>query len=90
MDQGSSFTSAAIKLFCNSEGTQFSYSPVNDHGATSCVGRTTGSLKSFVLIYAKEKEHGNLESMAERALSALRFAPNATLKITSFKAYHSR
>ena len=38
----------------------------------------------------KKKNHGNLESMVERALSALRFAPNATLKITSFEAHHSR
>ena len=90
MDEGSSLTSTAIKLFCNSERTQISYTPFNDHRATSCVERTIGSLKSFVLTYAKEKEHGNLESMTERALSVLRFAPNATLKITSFEAHHAR
>ena len=28
--------------------------------------------------------------MIERALSALRFAPNATLKISPFEAHHSR
>ena len=38
-------------------------------------------LKNFVLTCAKEKDQGNLESMVERALNALRFAPNATLKI---------
>ena len=38
----------------------------------------------------KEKDHGNLETMVERALCALRFAPNATLKITPFEAHHGR
>ena len=30
MDQGSSFTSKAVKSFCNSEGIEIVYSPVND------------------------------------------------------------
>ena len=90
MDQGSSFTSKAVKPFCNSEGTEMINSPVNDYRATGCVERTIGSLKNFVLTYAKEKDSGNLESMVERALSALRFAPNATLKILPFEAHHGR
>ena len=90
MDQGSSFTSNAVKSFCNSEGIEIIYSPVNDHRATGCVERTIGSMKNFVLTYAKEKDSGNLESMIERALSALRFAPNATLKISPLEAHHGR
>ena len=88
MDQGSSFTSRAVKSFCNSEIIEIVYYPVNDHRATGCVERTISSLKNFVLTYAKEKYHGNLECMVERALSALRFAPNVTLKITPFEAHH--
>ena len=65
MDQGSSFTSKAVKSFCNSEGIEIIYSPVNDHHATGCVECTIGSLKIFVLTYAKEKDSGNLESMIE-------------------------
>ena len=45
MDQGSSFTSNAVKSFYNSEGREIIYSPVNDHRATGCVERTIGSLK---------------------------------------------
>ena len=52
--------------------------------------RTIGSLKNFVLTYAKEKDHDNLETMVEFALSAPRFAPNATLKITLFEAHYDR
>ena len=63
---------------------------MNDHRATGCVERTIGSLKNYVLTYAKEKDSGNLESMIERALSALRFAPNATLKISPFEAHRDR
>ena len=90
MDQGSSFTSKAVKSFCISEGIEIIYSPVNNHRATGCVERTIGSLKNFVLTYAKEKDSGNLESMVERALSALRFTPNATLKISPVEAHHGR
>ena len=88
MDQGTSFTSKAIKSFGNSEGIGIVYAPVNYHRATGCVERTIGSLKNFVLTYAREKDKGNLESMVERALSALRFAPNAKLKISPFEAHH--
>ena len=90
MDQGSSFTSKALKSFCNSEEIEIIYSPVKDHRATGCVERTIGSLKNLVLTYAKEKDSGNLESMVERALSALRFAPNSTLKKSPFEAHHGR
>ena len=83
-------TSKAVKSFCNSEGTEIVYSPVNDHRATGFLERTIGSLKNFVLIYAKEKDSGNLESMVEREHSALRFVPNATLKISLFEAHHGR
>ena len=72
MDQGSSFASKAVNFLCNSEGIETLYSPVNDHRATGCVERTIGSLTNFVLTYAKEKYHRNLESMVERALSDLR------------------
>ena len=63
---------------------------MDDHRATGCVERTIGSLKIFALTYAKEKDSGNLESTLEQALSALRFAPNATLKISPFEAHHGR
>ena len=56
MDQVSSFTSTSVKSFCNSKGIKIVYSPVNDHRATGCVERTIGSLKNFVLTYAKEKK----------------------------------
>ena len=90
MDQGSSFISKVFKSFCNSEGIEIMYSPVKDNRATGCVERTIGSLKNFVLTYAKEKDSGNLESVVEPALSALRFAPNSTLKISPFEAHHGR
>ena len=90
MDQGSSFTSKAIKSFCNSEGIEIVYAPVNDHRATGCVERTIDSLKNSVLTYAKEKDSGNLESMVERALSAIRFALNAKLKKSPLEAHHGR
>ena len=51
---------------------------------------TIGRLKNFVLTYAREKDHGNLETMVEDALSALRFGPNATLKIAPFEAHQCR
>ena len=63
---------------------------MKDHRATGCVERTIGSLKNFVLTYAKEKDSGNLESRVERALSALRFAPISTLKISPFEARHGK
>ena len=82
MDQGSSFTSKAVKSFSNSERIEIVYSPVNE--------RSIGSLKNFVLTFAREKDSGNLESMVERALSALRFSPNATLKISALEDHHGR
>ena len=90
MDQGSSFTLKAVKSFCNSAAIEIVYSPVSGHRATGCVERTIGSLKNVVLTYAKEKDSGNLESIVERALSALRFAPKATVKISPFEAHHGR
>ena len=45
MDQGSSLTSKKVKYFCNSEGIENVYSPVNYHRATGYVERTIGSLK---------------------------------------------
>ena len=90
MDQSPSFTSKAVKSFCNSEGIEIDYSPVNDHRATGCVERTIGSLKNFVLTYAREKDSGNFESMVERALSALRFAPNAHSKYCRLKHIMAR
>ena len=65
-------------------------SPVNDHRATGCVERTIGSLKISILTYARVKNPEPLEKMVERALGALRFSPNATLKITPFEAHHGR
>ena len=52
--------------------------------------RTIGSLKTFVPTYATETEHGNLKVTLERALTALMFSPNATLKILPFRDYYGR
>ena len=71
MHQRSSFTSKAVMSLCNSEGNEIVYSPVNDHRTTGCAKRTIGCLKNFVLTYAKEKDHGKIETMAERAFSLL-------------------
>ena len=90
MDQGSNFTPKQKKLFCNTEGIEITYSPVNYHKTTGCVERTIGSLNNFVLAYAKEKDHGKLESLVERTLSAFRFAPNTTLKVTPIEEHHGR
>ena len=90
MDQGSSFTSKRVKVFCNTEEIEIIYSPVDDHRATRCVEQTMGSIKNFVLTYVKEKNYGKLEVMVERALGAWRFAPNATLKLSPFEAQHGR
>ena len=88
--RGSCFTSNKFKSFCNSEGIELMYSPVNDHRGTGSVERTIGSLKNFVLTYATEKEHKSLESMVDKALGALRFSKNATTKLTLFEAHHGR
>ena len=90
VDQGSCFTSNKFKSFCNEEGIELIYSPVNDHRGTGSVERTIGSLKNFVLTYATEKEHKSLESMIDKALGALRFSKNATTKLTPFEAHHGR
>ena len=37
-----------------------------------------------------KKNSGNLESIVQRALNALRFAPNGTLKISLLEAHHGR
>ena len=90
VDQGSCFTSNKFKSFCNEEGIELMYSPVNDHRGTGSVERKIGSLKNFVLTYATEKEQKSLESMVDKALGALRFSKNATTKLTPFEAHHGR
>ena len=90
MDQGTSFMSNEIKAFCNGEGIEIIKSPVNEHRATGCVERTIGSLKNSILTFVQEKSPEPLEKMVERALGALRFSKNATLKISPFEAHHGR
>ena len=90
IDQGTSFMSTEIIAFCNGEGIEIIKSPVNDHGATGCVERTIGSLKNSILTVAQEKNPEPLEKMVERALGALRFSKNSTLKISPFEAHHGR
>ena len=90
VDQGTSFMSNEIKAFCNGEGIEIIKSPVNDHRATGCVERTIGSLKNSILTFAQEKNPEPLEKMVERALGALRFSKNSTLKISPFEAHHGR
>ena len=90
VDQGSCFTSNKFKIFCNNEGIELVYSPVNDHRGTGSVERTIGSLKNFVLTYASEKEHKSVEVMVDKALGALRFSKNATTKLTPFEAHHGQ
>ena len=90
VDQGTSFMSNEIKAFCNGEGIEIIKSPVNNHRATGCVERTIGSLKNFILTFAQENHPEPLKKMVERALGALRFSKNATLKISPFEAHHGR
>ena len=90
VDQGTSFMSNEIKAFRNGEGIEIIKSPVNDHRATGCVERTIGSLKISILTFAQEKNPEPLEKIVERALGALRFSKNSTLKISPFKAHHGR
>ena len=90
VDQGTSFMSNEIKIFCNGEGIEIIESPVNDHRATGCVERTIGSLKNSILTFAQEKNPEPLEKMVERALGALRFSKNSTLRISPFEAHHGR
>ena len=74
VDQGSCFTSKKFQNFCNSEGIEVIYSPVNE----------------FVLTYATEKEIKSLVCMVNKALGELRFSKNATTKLTTFEAHHGR
>ena len=90
VDQGTSFMSNEIKAFCNGEGIAIIKSPVIDHWATGCVMRTIGSLKNSILTFVHEKHPEALEKMIERALGALRFSKNATLKISPFEAHRGR
>ena len=89
-DQGTSFMSNEIKAFCNGEGIEIIKSTVNDHRATGCVERTIGSLKNFILTFVQEKHPEPLEKIIERALGALRFSKNATLKISPLEAHHGQ
>ena len=79
-----------VRGFCNSEGTKIIQSPVNDHRATGCIERTIGCLKNSILIFAREEHPKPLEMMVERALGALWFSPNATLKLKPFEAHHGK
>ena len=88
--QGTSFMSNENKLFCKGEGIEIIKSPVNDHRATGCVGRTIGSLKNSILTFVQEKHPESLEKMIEMALGALRFLKIATLRILPFEAHHGR
>ena len=73
---------------CNNQEIEVINSPLNYHRATGWVDCIVGSLMNFVLTYENEKVHGILESMVERIIRALKFAPTAALKIIPFKAYH--
>ena len=92
MDQGTSFMSNEMKAFCNGEGIEIIKSPANDLRATGCVERTIGAhhLKNSILTFVQEKHPEPLEKMFERALVALRFSKNATLKVSPFEAHHGR
>ena len=90
VDQRTNFMLHNVKSFCNAEGIEIIQPPINDHRATGCVERTIVSLKNSILTYARKKNPEPLEKMVERALGALRFSPNATLKITPFETHHGR
>ena len=90
VDKGTNFMSKEVRAFCHEQGIEILISPVNDHRATVCVERTIGSIKNSLLTYAREDKPEPLDRMDERALGALRFAKNATLKITPFEAHHNR
>ena len=90
VDQGTNFMSENVGSFCQQEEIDLVVSPVNDHRATGCVERTVGSLKYSLLTYAREKKTEPLERMLERALGALRFSHNATLKLAPFQAHSGR
>ena len=57
---------------------------------TGQLERTIGSLKNSLLTFAQEKHPEPLEKKIERALGALKFYKNATLKISPFEAHHGR
>ena len=71
IDQGTSFMSKDVKVFCNTEGIEIVQSPVNHRRANDCVKRTIGSLKNSILIYAREERPAHLGEIAKRALGAL-------------------
>ena len=90
MDQGSNFTSKAISKCFKAEGIETVYSPLNNHRAFGCVERTLKNIKNFILTYLKQKDHGKLEAMVKMVLDALRFSPNASIKMSRFEAHHGR
>ena len=90
MDQVSSLTSNDFKAFCNGECIEITKSTVKDHWATGCVERTIGSLKNSIIIFVQEKHPEPLEKMIEKALGALMFSNNATLKVSPLEAHHGR
>ena len=90
MDHGSSFTSKAVKEFCNIKGIEIVYSPVNHPRATGCVERTIGSIRNFVLTYAKEDNLGSLETMVERALVLYDLRQTFSFKNSPFEVHHGR
>ena len=79
-----------VRTFCHKEGIEILNSPVNDHRATGCVERTSGSLKNSILKYEREEKSEPLERMLERALGASRFAKDAKLNLKPFEAHHGR
>ena len=54
-DQGTSFMSNEVKVFCNVEGIEIIKLPVKDHRATGCVERTIGRPKNSILTFVQEK-----------------------------------
>ena len=70
-----------MKDFCNTERIEIAYSPAKYH-------RAIGNIKHFVLTYVNEENQGNLETMVKRAIGALYFAPNPTIKMTPSEAHH--
>ena len=90
VNQGTSLMSNEIRAFCNGEGIEIIKLPEKDHRATVCVERTIGSLKNSILISVQENHPEPLEKIIERALGALTFLKNATLKISPSEAHHGR
>ena len=90
VNHGTNFMSDDVKKFCPQEGFEWIVSPVNDHRATGRVERTISSPENSVLMYAREENSEPFVKMLERALGALRFSQNATLKLRLFEAHHGR